>query len=107
MKLVYFVSSVLIVTVFSLLANVIYIYILKRDLLGGIKLGFIVGTVGFILGGFFFDQLFKIPILMGLQTLPYINVLLVNRFDINFIASGFGTWFFLWLYHLISLHTER
>jgi uncharacterized membrane protein YeaQ/YmgE (transglycosylase-associated protein family) len=81
--------------------------IAKKDLFGGMKVGIIVGIAGSILGGYLFDLFFKLPYITKLQDIPYIDILLVNKLDINFISSILGVWLFLYIYDYVSAHTER
>lgn len=79
-----------------------YVQVFRFQLFGGLKAGIIVGTLGCILGGFIFNMIFEIPVLKYLNEVPYLQILLVNKFDINFIAAFLGTWMFLFIYKQIS-----
>lgn len=99
--------STLIIILISTVFSICYIKFYQKDFLGGLKIGILVGITGGILGGFIFDFFFKISFLQQLITIPYIKYLLVNQFDINFIAISLGIWLFLVLYDFVSKHTER
>ncbi|MGL4677157.1 MAG: hypothetical protein ACRCWI_05775 [Brevinema sp.] len=99
--------STLILIVVGIIESYIYIKLDNKDFFGGFKAGMIVGIIGGILGSFIFDLIFKLPIFQFLLDIPYIKYLLVNPFNINFIAVILGAWMFLWIYEYISEHTER
>ncbi len=106
----YFVRILLSIFIFifiGVIFSLLYIKIGDKDLFGGKKFGMIVGVTGGILGGFVFDLLFKIPPFSQLVDTPYIQKLLVNQFDINFLATFLGIWTFLLLYDYVSRYTER
>ena len=102
-----FLLSTFIVILVGIIGTFIYIKIDNKDFFGGTTVGMIVGVIGGFLGGYMFDLLFKLPLLKRLQDVPAIKHLLVNQFDINFIASLLGVWVFLWVYEYVSEHTER
>ncbi|MGL5956009.1 MAG: hypothetical protein ACRC0X_05335 [Brevinema sp.] len=99
--------STLILIVIGIVESYIYIKLDRKDFFGGLKAGIVVGIIGGILGGFMFDLIFKLSIFQFLIDTPYIKYLLVNQFDINFIAVILGVWLFLWIYEYVSKHTER
>lgn len=107
MNIFWFLLSTLIVVLLGIVCSLFYIIIDKKNLFGGKKAGMLVGVIGGILGGYMFDLLFQLPFLNKLQYFPYIQVLLVNKLDINFIASMLGIWCFLSVYEYVSKHTER
>lgn len=99
--------SIFIVIIIGIIGSLLYIHIHKKDLFGGKRTGLFVGIIGGVLGGFIFDLFFKISFLQNLINIPYIKYLLVNQFDINFIAVILGIWTFLTFYDYVSEHTER
>lgn len=107
MEFLSFILSTSVTIALGIIGSFLYITLFKKDLFGGMKMGFLVGIIGSILGGFIIDLLFKLPILKWLQNTPYIQYLLVNKLDINFISSCLGIWIFLRIYEFISKHTER
>ncbi|MDK2818461.1 MAG: hypothetical protein KFW21_03310 [Spirochaetota bacterium] len=102
-----FLISTFILILIGIIGSYIYIKLDNKEFFGGIPMGMTVGVIGGVLGGFIFDLLFKIPLLKNLQEISGIKYLLVNRFDINFIASFLGVWLFLWIYKYVSEHTEK
>ena len=97
-----FLFSMAVMGCLGLVCGFIYARFIHRELLGGIRAGMIVGTLGCILGGFLFNMLFDTPLLKWMNNVPYLNVLLVNLFDVNFIAAGLGILLFLYVYQQIS-----
>ncbi len=99
--------STVVLIIIGVLGSLIYMKIDNKDFFGGTKIGMIVGIIGGVLGGFLFDLAFKLPILSQLEDIPYVQYLLVNKLDINFLATFLGVWLFLWFYEYVSKHTER
>lgn len=97
-----FLLSVFVMGLLGMAAGFLYVRLFYRQLLGGLKAGMIVGTLGCIVGGFMFNAIFDMPYIQKLNTVPYVRVLLVNRFDINFVAAFLGIWMFLYIYRQIS-----
>lgn len=82
-----------------------YTLVHKKRFFGGRRVAFFVGILGAILGGYIFDLLFQFAFLEWLHDIPYIQSLLVNSIDINFLASAMGIYLFLYLYGRISMYT--
>ncbi len=99
--------SAVIFAAVSVVTSLIYIKISKKDFFGGTKIAVLVGVIGGFVGGFMFDILFNVTPLYRLINVPYVRYLLVNQFDINFIAVVLGICLFLWAYGFASEHTER
>lgn len=97
-----FLRSVLVMGLLGLAAGFIYAKFIYTKLIGGLRAGMIVSTVGCIVGGFMFNVIFDMPFIQKLNSVPYVQVLLVNKFDINFIAAFLGIWMFLYMYRQIS-----
>ncbi|MGL5721439.1 MAG: hypothetical protein ACRCY4_03440 [Brevinema sp.] len=97
-----FLFSMAVMGFLGLVCGFIYARFIQRNLLGGVRAGMVVGTLGCILGGFLFNMVFDTPLLKWMNDVPYLNILLVNYFDVNFIAACLGIVLFLYVYRQIS-----